>query len=128
MNYLLIFAGALALAGSCPAAAQDAAKGEGVFKTCIVCHAVGESARNKQGPKLNGLFGRKAGTIENYTYSPANKASGIVWDEQTFTTYIKNPQGTVPGTKMIFAGLSDGQDIKDLIAYLKTFDASGKAN
>jgi len=108
--------------------AQDAAKGEIVFKKCIVCHAVGETARNKQGPKLNGLFGRKAGTIEGYSYSTANSSSGVVWDESNFSTYIKNPAGFMPGTKMIFAGLGDEQEIKDLIAYLKKFKADGMQN
>jgi cytochrome c len=104
-----------------PAHAQDAAKGEIVFKKCIVCHAVGDNARNKTGPQLNGVFGRKAGSVVGYSYSPANTSSGVVWDENNFSTYIKNPAGFMPGTKMAFAGLSNEQDIKDLIAYLKQF-------
>ncbi|MES2905631.1 MAG: cytochrome c family protein [Pseudomonadota bacterium] len=118
----------ITFAGFTPLRAQDAVKGETVFKKCIVCHAVGENARNKLGPQLNGLFGRKAGSIENFSYSPANKNSGLIWSEDNFMTYIKNPQGAIPGTKMVFAGLSDEQDIRDLIAYLKKFDASGKMN
>jgi cytochrome c len=100
---------------------QDATKGEIIFKKCIACHAVGENARNKTGPVLNGLFGRKAGSVEDYNYSPAMKDSGIVWDEEDFTTYITNPHLMIPATKMAFAGLSDPQEIKDLIAYLKQF-------
>ena len=75
---------------------------------------------------LNGLFGRKAGTIEGYSYSPANKNSGITWDEATFREYIKDPKAKVPGTKMIFPGLKDPKQIDDVVAYLKQFDTTGK--
>jgi cytochrome c len=109
-----------------PAWAQDATAGQEVFKQCRACHQVGEAARNLVGPVLNGLFGRKSGTIERYNYSPANKNSGIVWDEATFAEYIKNPRAKIPGTKMIYAGLKDEQHIKDLIAFLNQFDAKGK--
>ena len=108
-----------------PAQAQDAAAGEKVFAQCRACHQIGETAKNAVGPVLNGLFGRKSGTVEGYSYSPANKNSGITWDEATFSEYIKDPKAKVPGTKMVYAGLKDEQKIKDLIAYLKQFDASG---
>jgi cytochrome c len=108
------------------ASAQDAAAGEKVFLQCRACHQVGESAKNGVGPVLNGLFGRKAGTVEGYSYSSANKSSGITWDEATFREYIKDPKAKVPGTKMVYAGLKDEQRVNDLIAYLKQFDASGK--
>ncbi len=108
------------------AAAQDAANGEKVFAQCRACHQVGPTAKNAVGPVLNGLFGRQAGTVEGYTYSPANKNSGLTWDEATFREYIKDPRGKVPGTKMVYAGLKDEQRITDLIAYLKQFDAAGK--
>ena len=101
---------------------QDATAGEKVFLVCKVCHQVGNSAKNAVGPVLNGLFGRKAGTVAGYSYSNANKNSGITWDEATFSEYIKDPKAKVPGTKMAFAGLKDEQKIKDLIAYLHTFD------
>ena len=101
---------------------QDAAAGEKVFLVCKVCHQVGDSAKNAVGPVLNGLFGRKAGTVAGYSYSNANKNSGITWDEATFSEYINDPKAKVPGTKMAFAGLKDEQKIKDLIAYLHTFD------
>ena len=87
---------------------------------------MGESAKNAVGPVLNGLFGRKAGTVEGYNYSPANKNSGLTWDEATFRDYIKDPRAKVPGTKMVYAGLKDEQRINDLVAYLKQFDATGK--
>ena len=64
--------------------AQDAAAGEKVFAQCRACHQVGESAKNAVGPPLNGLFGRAAGSVEGYNYSPANRTSGITWDEAVF--------------------------------------------
>src|SRR6478609_1417181 len=102
--------------------AQDAAAGEKVFAGCKACHQVGDSAKNVVGPVLNGLIGRKAGSVEGYNYTDANKKSGITWDEATFTEYIKDPKAKIPGTKMAFAGIKDEQKIKDLIAYLHTFD------
>ena len=108
------------------AEAQDVAAGERVFAQCRACHQVGETAKNVVGPVLNGLFGRKAGTVEGYAYSPANKNSGLTWDEATFRDYIKDPKAKIPGTKMVYAGLKDEKRIDDLIAYLKSFDASGK--
>ena len=117
-----------ALAAIAPSAvrAQDAAAGEKVFAVCRACHQVGETAKNAVGPVLNGLFGRRAGTVEGYAYSPANKSSGIVWDEAVFRDYIKDPRAKIPGTKMVYAGLKDEQRISDLIAYLKQFDPAGK--
>lgn len=120
-------AAAAMLVGSLSAAtAQDLAAGETSFKKCLACHAVGEAAKNKVGPLLNGLEGRKSGTIEGYNYTEANKKSGIVWDEATFSDYIKDPRAKIPGTKMIYAGLKDEQKTNDLLAYLKQFDADGK--
>ena len=106
--------------------AQDAAAGEKVFGVCKACHQIGETAKNNVGPALNGLIGRKAGSIAGYSYSAANKDSGITWDEATFREYIKDPKAKVPGTKMIYAGLKDEQKTNDLVAFLKQFDADGK--
>ena len=122
----LVPSAALLLAGLGPTQAQDAAAGEKVFAQCRACHQVGETAKNAVGPVLNGLFGRKSGTVEGYAYSPANKNSGITWDEATFRDYIKDPRAKIPGTKMIYAGLKDERRVTDLVAYLKQFDASGK--
>ena len=108
------------------ALAQDAAAGDKVFAVCRACHQIGETAKIAVGPVLNGVIGRKAGTYPGYSYSEANKNSGITWDEATFTTYIKNPRGTIPGTKMIFIGITDEKKIKDLIAFLEQYDADGK--
>src|SRR6266404_6327014 len=109
-----------------PGYAQDAASGEKIFVQCKACHQIGENAKNAVGPVLNGLFGRKAGTIEGFSYSSANKNSGITWDEATFREYIKDPKAKVPGTKMIFPGLKDPKQIDDIVAYLKQFDSTGK--
>jgi cytochrome c len=90
-----------------------------------VCHAIGPGAKNKIGPELNGLDGRKAGTAPDYNYSDANKNSGIVWDDATFKEYIKDPRAKISGTKMTFPGIKNEQEINDLWAYLKQFDAEG---
>ena len=107
-------------------AAGDAAQGEKSFAKCRACHQVGENAKNGVGPKLNGLFGRKAGEIEGYSYTAANKNSGLTWDEATFREYIKDPKAKIPGTKMVFPGIKNEQEIDHLVAYLKQFDAAGK--
>jgi len=109
-----------------PAAAQDAAAGERSFAKCRACHQIGEGARNLVGPELNGLIGRHSGAVEGYSYSAANKNSGLTWDEATFAEYIKDPKVKIPGTKMIFAGIKGEKEIKDLTAFLKQFDKDGK--
>ena len=93
---------------------------------CVACHRVGPEAKNAVGPLLNGVVGRKAGTIAGYEYSDANKKSALTWDEATLVKYLKAPQTVVPGTKMTYAGNNNEQDVLDLIAYLKSFDAAGK--
>jgi len=108
-----------------PAQAQDADKGRQVFNMCVPCHSIGPGARNKVGPELNGLDGRHSGTAANFSYSDANKNSGIVWGEATFKQYIKSPSAMVPGTKMPFAGIRNQQEINDLWAYISQFDANG---
>ncbi|MDB5598562.1 MAG: cytochrome c family protein [Xanthobacteraceae bacterium] len=105
--------------------AQDLAAGETSFKKCAPCHAIGEGAKNKVGPEQNGLEGRKAGTVEGYTYSEANKNSGLTWDEATFKEYIKDPRAKIPGTKMVFAGIKNETEANNLWAYLKQFGPDG---
>ena len=106
--------------------AADPTAGEKVFGKCRACHQVGETARNGVGPELNGLFGRKAGSVEGYTYSVAYRALDKVWDETNFATYIRDLKGTTPGTKMAFPGLKNDEDIANLTAFLKQYDAQGK--
>ena len=114
------------LAGSAAGAlAQDLAAGENSFKKCLPCHRVGADAKNLVGPLLNGLEGRKSGTIEGYNYTEANKNSGITWSEETFKEYITDPRAKIPGTKMVFAGIKNEKERADLWAYLKQFDATG---
>jgi cytochrome c len=120
------FVAVLATIGAGEARAQDAAAGEKVFGVCKACHQIGENAKNGVGPVLNGVIGRKAGSVAGYPYSDGNKNSGITWDEATFQEYIKDPKAKVPGTKMIYAGLTDEQKTNDLVAFLKQFDADGK--
>ncbi len=123
---LWIMSALIALGPVGAAHAQDAASGEKVFLQCKACHQVGPTAKNAVGPILNGLFGRTSGHVEGYSYSPANKAAGIKWDDASFAEYIKDPKAKIPGTKMIYAGLKDEKRIDDLVAYLKQFDAAGK--
>lgn len=105
--------------------AQDVEKGATVFKKCAICHKIGPGATNLVGPELNGLDGRHSGSVPGFSYSDANKNSGIVWSETTFKEYIKDPRAKIPGTKMIFAGIKNDQEVNDLWAYIKQFDAQG---
>lgn len=106
--------------------AQDIAEGQKSFNKCRACHTVGENAKNGVGPMLNGLFGRKAGTIDGFKYSDANKNSGIVWDEKNFATYIKDPKAFMPGNRMAFIGIKNDTEIANLTAFLKQYDKDGK--
>ncbi|GAB4384612.1 c-type cytochrome [Albidovulum sp.] len=107
------------------AAAPDpalVAQGEKVFKKCAACHAVGEGAKNKVGPELNGIVGRPVGAIEGFRYSGAFSeaaAAGQVWDEAHLAAFLADPKGVIPGTKMSFAGLRKDEEIAAVIAYLK---------
>ena len=121
----LVAAAALITALMATGLAQDVENGANVFKQCQACHSIGEGAKNKIGPELNGLDGRTAGAVPNFTYSEPNKKSGIVWNEESFKEYIKDPRVKVPGTKMIFPGVKNEQQANDLWAYIKQFDASG---
>jgi cytochrome c len=121
-----MFAIAALAVASVPSAAQDGNPEDGaeVFKKCRACHDVGPDAKNKVGPILNDIIGRKVGTIEGFAYSEANKsagANGLVWTEEVMFKYLENPLTFMKGTKMAFAGLKDPQDRKDVIAYLKKF-------
>lgn len=117
----LAAAALLALAASLPLAAQaaesgDPERGRLVYGRCMACHSI---ARDAVGPRHAGLFGRPAGSVPGYDYSPAMRASGIVWDAKTLDAFVKNPRQVVPGTKMPFAGIEDDQERADLIAYLQ---------
>ncbi|HWZ37019.1 MAG TPA: cytochrome c family protein [Bradyrhizobium sp.] len=115
-----------AMAATSAARAQDAAAGETSFKKCTPCHSIGDGAKNKVGPELNGIDGRHSGTAEGYSYSDANKNSGITWNKDQFLEYIKDPKAKIPGTKMAFAGIKNEKEAGDLWAYLSSFDKDGK--
>ena len=108
------------------ALAQDVAAGKTSFNKCMACHAIGEGAKNRVGPELNGLDGRKSGTAPDYSYSDANKNSGITWNKDQFLEYIKDPKAKIPGTKMAFAGIKNDTEINNLWAFISQYDKDGK--
>src|SRR5215510_3439111 len=120
LSTLFVIAAATAASS---ALAQDADAGKTSFNKCLACHAIGEGAKNKVGPELNGLDGRHSGTAPDYSYSDANKNSGITWNEAQFKEYIKDPKAKVPGTKMIFPGIKNENEVNNLWAYISQFDA-----
>jgi cytochrome c len=122
----VIIGAVVVVTSSATALAQDIEAGQTSFKKCQVCHDVGEAAKNKIGPILNGLDGRKAGSVEGYSFSDANKNSGITWSETTFKEYINDPRAKIPDTKMVFPGIKNEKEAGDLWAYLKQFDQNGK--
>jgi cytochrome c len=102
------------------AAAEDAVEtGKAIFKKCALCHTT-ELGKNKIGPSLFEIVGRKAASLDNYNYSEAMKKFDHTWDPQTLDTYLADPRATVPGTKMIFPGLKEKSEREDVIAYLET--------
>lgn len=103
-----------------PARAQDVSAGERLFKRhCGICHiAEKDSTRRLQGPNLFGLVGRKAGTVEGFRYSEANKKSGIVWSAETLDPYLADPRGVIKGTIMAFVGVKKPDERKAIIDYL----------
>lgn len=131
MRRVAAIAAVLLAFGTSAARAQDASAGDPVAgatkaKICKTCHQFGEGAKNAIGPVLNGVVGRKAGTYPDYSYSEANKNSGLTWDEATLKVYLHNPQAKVPGTKMTFAGFQKDTDVDNVIAFLKTIGPDGK--
>ncbi len=122
---------ALALVPALSAQAQDASTeiagdaeaGEAVFRKCMACHAVGEDARNKVGPILNGVVGRDVASVADFSYSGAMEewGEGKQWTPETLSAFLENPRDTVSGTKMAFPGLRQEEERQDVIAYLATF-------
>ena len=109
----------LVLIAMCPARAADIEAGKTDFKKCALCHTT-EAGKNKIGPSLFGVVGRKAGTLDNFNYSEAMKKYDHTWDPATLDTYLADPRAVVPGTKMIFPGIKDEKERQDVIAYLET--------
>ncbi len=117
----LLLAGAMLLcmiASACAAeiAVPTAIRGEQVYARCLACHAL---AYDRVGPRHCGLFGRRAGSVPQFGYSPAMKKSGIVWNDKTLDRFLTRPLKMVPGSAMTYDGVADPKDRSDLIAYLK---------
>jgi cytochrome c len=121
-----VFAGVLVVASAGGALAQDAAAGEQSFNKCKPCHDVGEDAKIKLGPPLNGIDGRKSATYPGFMYSEPFKALGLTWNAALFKQWVTNPSAMAPGTRMAFSGIKDDAEIANLWAYLKQYDADGK--
>jgi cytochrome c len=112
VNFLLVIADA-------PGMAADVEAGKTAFTKCALCHTT-EAGKNKIGPSLFGIVGRKSATLGDFNYSEAMKKFDHTWDEGTLDEYLTDPRATVPGTKMIFLGIKDKTERDDVIAYLET--------
>jgi cytochrome c len=117
-----LFSLLLAASSALPAwAAGDAAEGEKIFKRyCTTCHIATEKGSPRQGPTLFGVVGRKAGSVEGFRYTSANKNSGHVWTAEELDKYLTDPRGVIPGTSMAFAGIKNADERANLIAFLAT--------
>ena len=118
---------ALALTGMAGSALAegDAAAGEKIFKKCKACHQVGDGAKNRIGPMLNGIVGNEIASVDGFKYSKAFKAKkdeGLVWTEEELDAFLTKPKKYIKGTKMSFAGLKKEDQRADVIAYLLTFE------
>ncbi|MDA0305169.1 MAG: cytochrome c family protein [Proteobacteria bacterium] len=111
---------AMAFAGTSAMAAGDAAKGKKVFNKCKACHTVDKGGKNRVGPNLFGIAGKKAGSVDGYKYSSAMIASGVTWDDASLDKFLKKPKDFVKKTKMGYSGLKDDGQREDVIAYLKS--------
>jgi cytochrome c len=117
---VLLLSGLFLLLGSPGAAANDVEAGKAAFRKCVLCHTVEAGKSNKAGPSLFGVVGRKSAALEEYAYSEAMKKYDRVWDAETLDTYLADPRATVPGTRMIYPGIKDEKERRDIIAYLET--------
>jgi cytochrome c len=121
-NLILAIAAVVAAGSGTYAAAQDASKGESVFRRCRACHTIGPEARNKAGPALTGIVGRRAGTAPGFNYSDAMKAaaaSGLVWTEDKLTQFLRSPETFMPNNVMAAPGVTNPEDLQNLVAFLK---------
>jgi cytochrome c len=116
----LLLSGLFLSAASHGAAADEVESGKAAFRKCVLCHAVEGGKSNKIGPSLFGVVGRKSAALDNYAYSAAIKKFDRVWDTETLDAYLADPRTAVPGTKMIYPGIKDEKERRDIIAYLET--------
>ena len=121
-----VYAGVLVAASAGAALAQDVAAGEQSFNKCKPCHDIGEEAKIKLGPPLNGINGRKSAAYPDFNYSEPFKALGVTWDAAKFKQWVSGPGAMVPGTRMAFRRIKDGAAIANLWAYLSQYGADGK--
>ena len=121
----IVLAATLALgvaAQAAPAMAQDAAAGQRVFNQCRACHTIAENGRNQVGPRLWGVYGRRAASVEDFRYSANMRQlgeQGFTWTEENLRAYLANPRAVAPQGSMAFAGIRNEQQLNDLIAYLR---------
>ena len=108
------------LATSHGAVAGDVAAGKAAYRKCVVCHTVEAGKSNKAGPSLFGVVGRKSAALGDYVYSPAMKKFDRIWDTEALDAYLADPRAAVPGTTMIYPGVKDEKQRRDIIAYLET--------
>ena len=113
----MLVLGMVGMTSSAFAGDGDPAKGERLWSRCKACHSL-EDGKNRVGPHLNGLFDRKAGSVEGYKYSPAMAGSDIIWTDDTIKAYLQDPKGYIPKNKMAFAGLKKASHVDHLLAYL----------
>jgi cytochrome c len=122
----MVFAALFTLPLAVSAAAEgDPAAGEKVFRKCKACHMVGDDAKNRVGPVLNGIVGAPVAAVDGFTYSDVfqeKAAEGVVWSEEELAAFLASPRKYAKGTKMAFAGLRKDEEIADVIAYLATFE------
>jgi cytochrome c len=130
VRHIAVLASAFAMECA-PAGAQteetgDPAAGKAVFEQCVQCHEIGgQPGSSSAGPNLNGIIGRRAASIPEFNYSPQLRSSRIVWDGPYLARFLKGPKNFIPGTRMLFNGLSNPKDIADVIAFMARFDAKG---
>ncbi len=118
----LLAIAAIVVAATAPVTAQDASKGEAVFKRCRACHAIGPAAQNKAGPVLTGIVGKKIASVPGFNYSDALKeeaAKGGTWTETKLTAFLQSPDTAIPNNVMAFPGIKNPGDLNDLVAFLK---------
>lgn len=133
MNATVFVSFATLIATTGLAVAQDAlvTEGENVFRRCEACHAIGEAASHRVGPQLNDVIGRQAGSLEDYSYSQAMQTAGkegLVWNDETLSEFLAGPRAMIPGTKMVFPGLRNEEQIEAVIAFLASHSDEEEAD